>query len=209
VARGIAHPLAAPGLAEFQPRRFLSESLDRHAAAKPRVALVMKSLANDFFINMADGAKKHQTAHTADYELIVNGIKKRNRSHRANRAGRANGRQRRAGHRDRARRLDADTLTQANLQVPFVGPDNRAGAKKVGEAVAAKLNAGDKVAIIEGGATAFNGRQRRAGFEDAMEAAGMNMVSVQSGQWEMEKAKYNRLGFAQRTRRFESDPLGQ
>jgi len=36
--------------------------------------------------------------------------------------------------------------------------------------------------------TAFNARQRRLGFEDAMEAAGMEIVTVQSAQWEMEKA---------------------
>src|SRR5262249_33348224 len=85
-------------------------------------------------------------------------------------------------------KLDADVLKQAGLSIPFVGPDNRAGARKVGEALAAKLKAGDKVAIIEGITTAFNGQQRRLGFEDAMKAAGMNIVSVQSGNWEMEKA---------------------
>ena len=77
---------------------------------------------------------------------------------------------------------------QADLKVPFVGPDNRAGARKVGEALAKQLQAGDKVAIIEGIPTAFNGQQRRLGFEDAMKAAGANIVSVQSGRWEMETA---------------------
>ena len=72
--------------------------------------------------------------------------------------------------------------------MPFVGPDNRAGARKVGEALAARLHAGDKVAIIEGIPTAFNGQQRRLGFEDAMNAAGMKIVTVQSGRWEMETA---------------------
>ena len=35
----------------------------------------MKSLANEFFVTMADGARKHQAEHSGDYELIVNGIK--------------------------------------------------------------------------------------------------------------------------------------
>ncbi len=35
----------------------------------------MKSLANEFFSTMAEGAKKHQAANAGDYELIVNGIK--------------------------------------------------------------------------------------------------------------------------------------
>ncbi len=42
---------------------------------KPRIALVMKSLANEFFATMAEGAKQHQRKHAGDYELIVNGIK--------------------------------------------------------------------------------------------------------------------------------------
>src|SRR5262245_1270729 len=43
--------------------------------AKPQVALVMKSLANEFFSTMEDGAKKHQAAQASRYDLIVNGIK--------------------------------------------------------------------------------------------------------------------------------------
>jgi ribose transport system substrate-binding protein len=85
-------------------------------------------------------------------------------------------------------RLDQDVLQQEGLEVPFVGPDNRAGARKVGEALAERLHAGDKVAIIEGIPTAFNGQQRRLGFEDAMNAAGMQVATVQSGRWEMETA---------------------
>jgi ribose transport system substrate-binding protein len=85
-------------------------------------------------------------------------------------------------------KLDSGVLKQAGLNIPFVGPDNRAGARQVGEVVAKKLQSGDKVAIIEGVPTAFNGQQRRLGFEDALKAAGINVVTVQSGNWEMEKA---------------------
>src|SRR5579863_5938685 len=45
------------------------------ATSKPRIALVMKSLANEFFSTMAEGAKKHQAANAGTYDLIVNGIK--------------------------------------------------------------------------------------------------------------------------------------
>ena len=179
---------------------------------KPKVALVMKSLANEFFQTMAEGAKKHQAAHAGDYELIVNGIK--NETDLAEQVGLveqmvAQGvqaiviapadskalitvlkRAKEAGVLviNIDNKLDADTLKQAGLTIPFVGPDNRAGAKAVGEVLAKKLQAGDEVAIIEGVTTAFNGQQRKAGFEDAMNAAGMKIVSSQSGQWEMEKA---------------------
>ena len=182
------------------------------ASGKPKIALVMKSLANEFFQTMAEGAKKHQAAHAADYDLVVNGIK--NETDLAEQVGLveqmvAQGVQaiviapadskalvtvlKRA--KDAGvlvinidNQLDADTLKQAGLAVPFVGPDNRAGAKAVGEVLAKKLKAGDEVAIIEGVTTAFNAQQRKAGFEDAMNAAGMKIVSSQSGQWEMEKA---------------------
>lgn len=182
------------------------------SSGKPKVALVMKSLANEFFQTMAEGAKKHQASHANDYDLIVNGIK--NETDLAEQVGLveqmvAQGVQaiviapadskalipalKRA--KDAGvlvinidNKLDADTLKQAGLTAPFVGPDNRAGAKAVGEVLAKKLEAGDEVAILEGVTTAYNSQQRRAGFEDAMNAAGMKIISVQSGQWEMEKA---------------------
>lgn len=182
------------------------------AESKPTVALVMKSLANEFFSTMADGATKHQAANASDYELIVNGIK--NETDLAEQVGlveqmiarRVNaiviapadskalitvlGRASQSGILvvNIDNKLDADALAKANLKIPFVGPDNREGARKVGEAVARLLNKGDHVAIIEGIPTAFNGQQRRLGFEDAMKAAGAQIVSVQSGLWEMERA---------------------
>jgi ribose transport system substrate-binding protein len=172
----------------------------------------MKSLANEFFSTMAEGAKKHQAANATTYDLIVNGIKNEtDLAEQVNLVEQMIAQQVNAiviAPADskalvtvlkRARdagvlvvnidnKLDADVLKQADLKVPFVGPDNRAGARKVGDALAKQLKSGDKVAIIEGIPTAFNGQQRRMGFEDAMKAAGLNIASVQSGRWEMEKA---------------------
>ena len=45
------------------------------AKGAPRVALVMSSLANEFFVTMAEGAKQHQAAMPRDYDLVVNGIR--------------------------------------------------------------------------------------------------------------------------------------
>lgn len=180
--------------------------------AKPKVALVMKSLANEFFSTMADGAKKHQAANAGSYDLVVNGIKNEtDLNEQVNLVEQMIAQQVNAiiiAPADskalatvlkRAKeakilvinidnQLDADVLKQAGLTIPFVGPDNRAGARKVGDALAKQLKSGDEVAIIEGIPTAFNGQQRRAGFEDAMNIAGMKIVSTQSGNWEMEKA---------------------
>jgi ribose transport system substrate-binding protein len=178
----------------------------------PVIALVMKSLANEFFSTMAEGARRHHETNSAAYELLVNGMK--NETDLAEQVNLveqmlARGisaiviapadskalvtvlkRAKEAGVLvvNIDNKLDAEVLKEAGLRIPFVGPDNRAGARKVGEAVAKRLQAGDKVAIIEGIPTAFNGQQRRLGFEDAMKAAGVQIVTVQSGNWEMEKA---------------------
>jgi len=179
---------------------------------KPVVALVMKSLANEFFKTMADGAEAHQAANAGDYELIVNGIKNEtdlsaqvelveqmvSRGVDAIVIAPADSKAmvpalKRASDAgvlviNIDNQLDAETMERAGLETPFVGPDNREGASVVGAAVAERLSKGDQVAIIEGVPGAFNGIQRRLGFEDAMKAAGMKVVSSQSANWEMEKA---------------------
>ena len=86
-------------------------------------------------------------------------------------------------------RLDPDVLKSKNLNIPFVGPDNRKGSKLVGDYLAKKLASGDKVGIIEGVPTTTNAQQRTAGFKDAMDAAGMKIVSTQSGNWEIDQGQ--------------------
>lgn len=182
------------------------------SGGKPRLALVMKSLANEFFLTMENGARAHQKAHALDYELLANGIKDELDvskqidlveqmiaqkvdaliiapadskalvpvCRKAQQAGMV------VVNIDN--RFDAAVLAEAKAAIPFVGPDNRKGARAVGEFLAKKLKAGDEVAIIEGAPNAFNGQQRKLGFEEAMKAAGMNIVSSQSGYWETDKA---------------------
>jgi len=74
------------------------------------------------------------------------------------------------------------------VHIPFVGPDNRKGARAVGDYLAKQLKRGDPVAIVGGVPSAFNAIERRRGFEEAMKAAGMDIVISQSGDWEMAKA---------------------
>ncbi len=85
-------------------------------------------------------------------------------------------------------RLDADAMAERKLSVPFVGPDNRKGARAVGAFVASKLHAGDPVAIIEGAPNAFNGIQRALGFKDAATAAGLVVARSQTAGWETDRA---------------------
>lgn len=179
---------------------------------KPKIALIMKSLANDFFSTMAKGAETHQQAHSDDYELVVNGIKdERDLSRQVALVEEmvANGvdaiviapadskalvpalrRAREAGvvviNIDN--KLDQEILDAEKIAIPFVGPDNKAGAKKVGDYLASKLKAGDEVIVLEGIRTSFNGTQRRLGFEEAMQAANIKIADSQSAQWEMSMA---------------------
>ncbi|MBD1553822.1 sugar ABC transporter substrate-binding protein [Pseudomonas typographi] len=183
------------------------------AANPPKVALVMKSLANEFFLTMENGAKAYQQQHSGEFELVANGIK--NETDTA--AQIAIVEQMIASHVDALviapadskalvpvikkaadagikvvnidNRLDPAVLDSKQLQVPFVGPDNQAGAFKVGEYLGQQLNAGDAVGIIEGVPTTTNAQQRTTGFRQAMDAAKMTIVSVQSGNWEMAPAQ--------------------
>jgi ribose transport system substrate-binding protein len=179
---------------------------------KPVVALIMKSLANEFFKTMENGARVHQAAHADGYELIAQGIKDEldvNRQVRLVEQMTAQGvdaiviapadskalvsvcnRAMAAGVSvvNIDNRFDAAVLADKGIRIPFVGPDNREGARMVGEHLAAILAPGDPVAIIEGVPTAFNAQQRKTGFEDAVNARGLSLVASQSARWEMAEA---------------------
>ncbi|OUU36464.1 MAG: LacI family transcriptional regulator [Cellvibrionales bacterium TMED49] len=181
-------------------------------SASPKIALVMKSLANEFFVNMADAAKVHQSENSEQYSLIINGI--RNESDitqqvaiidqmiaaqvdaiiiapadskalvpalaRANKAG--------IILVNIDNRLDASVLSEFDLVIPHVGPDNKAGARKVGDYLAGSLSTGDEVAILEGIVSSINSQARRDGFEEAANARGLIIATIQSASWEQTKA---------------------
>jgi ribose transport system substrate-binding protein len=182
------------------------------APGKPKIALIMKSLANEFFLTMENGARDHQTQHADRYDLIASGIKDETDVDRQVRlvdqmvaqgvdaiviapadskalipaCKKAVDKGITVVNIDN--KFDAEVLTKMNVQLPFVGPDNRKGAKMVGDYLAKRLKPGDPVAIVEGVPTAYNAIQRRLGFEDAMKEAGMRVVASQSGDWEMNKS---------------------
>jgi ribose transport system substrate-binding protein len=205
--------LAVAVLAAASAALPLSSAFADDAAAKPKVGLVMKSLANEFFVTMQDGAKEYQKAHSADFDMITNGIKNETDTSaqidivnqmilakvnaiviapadskalvtvlkKASDAG--------IKVVNIDNRLDPDVLKSKNLNIPFVGPDNRKGSKLVGDYLAKHLTSGDKVGIIEGVPTTTNAQQRTAGYKDAMDAAGMKIVSTQSGNWEIDQGQ--------------------
>jgi len=185
-----------------------SESVNK----TPIVALVMKSLANEFFVNMAAGAEAHHIVNSQDYELIVNGI--RNESNLAQQVALVDqmissdvdaiviapadsralvpalARAESAGivviNIDN--RLEPEILAEYDLQIPFIGPSNLAGAKMVGDFALEGLASDSEVAILEGITSAFNSIQRRTGFERAVAEAGMEVVTLQSAEWDQTRA---------------------
>lgn len=64
--------------------------------------------------------------------------------------------------------LHKDTLQKYNLTIPFVGPDNRAGAAQVGAYVRNKLNGRGRVIVIEGIRGVENAELRKTGFIEAI-----------------------------------------
>lgn len=209
---GCAPKVGTPGAESGAPPGLRAPKAPVTTGAKPKIALVMKSLANEFFKTMEDGARKHQAQHTADYDLLVNGIKDEQDVARQIDimeqmiAQKVNAiviapadskelvpvckKARDAGITvvNIDNRLDATAMAEKGLKLPFVGPDNRKGARLAGEVAAKKLHPGDKVAVIEGAPNAYNGVQRRLGFEDAMKAAGLTIAVSQTANWEMDKA---------------------
>lgn len=172
----------------------------------------MKSLANEFFKTMEDGARAHQAANPTRYDLVASGIKDEQdvagqirlveqmvaegvqalviapadskalvaACKRAQDAGLV------VVNIDN--RLDAEIVREKGLRAPFVGPDNRQGARLVGEAVARRLKRGDQVAILEGVPGAENAIARANGFQDAAREAGLVVAASQSASWDTGKA---------------------
>jgi len=179
---------------------------------KPRIALIMKSLANEFFKTMEEGARRHNKEHSSEYELIVEGIKDELDINRQvqlveNMIGQRVDAIVIAPADSKAlvpvckkalkagiivinidNRFDTDVVRENEVQIPFVGPDNRKGAKKVGDYLDQQLQPGDAVAIINGVPTAYNAIQRRLGFLDAIQERGLKLVAEENGDWEMSKA---------------------
>ncbi|MCB8745412.1 sugar ABC transporter substrate-binding protein [Rhodoferax sp. U2-2l] len=181
------------------------------AQDKPKVALVMKSLANEFFQTMEAGAQAHNKANASEYTLVSNGIK-----NETDTAAQIRMVEQMIAQKANAiviapadskalvpvlktaidkgilvvnidNQLDPAVQKEKGIQIPFAGPDNRTGAKLVGDYLAKQLKAGDKVGILEGVSTTFNAQQRTLGFNDAMKAASVSVVGVQSGDWEINK----------------------
>ena len=177
----------------------------------PVVGLVMKSLANEFFMDMLEGAEAHE-AERGDYVLEAVGMQSETDIEtqinavenfitqgvdaivvapadsralvpplkRAMEAGIV------VVNFDVA--LDETAKAENDVELAFVGPDNREGAKMAGDALAEKLGDGGRVVILEGNPGADNAVQRKMGFEDAIEGGGLELLDSRTAHWETEEA---------------------
>jgi ribose transport system substrate-binding protein len=180
-------------------------------AKKPVIGLVMKSLANEFFKDMEEGAIKH-VQERGDLTLVPVGMhsetdidtqisaienfitQKVDAIVVAPADSRALvpplARAIKAGiiviNIDVA--LDEAAKKQAGVDLAFVGPDNRAGAKMSGDVLAKALGPGGKVVIIEGNPGADNAQQRKRGFDDSVKEGKLDLVDSRTAHWETEEA---------------------
>ncbi|MBR7654331.1 sugar ABC transporter substrate-binding protein [Brucella oryzae] len=190
----------------------LLSSLPSFAADKPKVGLVMKSLANEFFKQMQAGAEDYAAKNTDKFSFAAVGMK---------------------DERDFAAQVDAvenfitqqfnvivlapadskamvtpvkkaleagikvinidvaldeEAKKQAGVDLAFFGPDNREGAKLAGLALAKDLGKGAKVVILEGNPEADNAKERKKGFDDAVAEGGLTLLDSKTAHWETEEA---------------------
>ena len=179
---------------------------------KPVVGLVMKSLANEFFKSMEEGARKFAAA-DGTFTLVPVGMNSETDIDTqisavenfvtqkvdlicvapADSVGLVAPVKRaiKAGITvvNFDVKLDDKALEKAGLKdLVFVGPDNREGAYLAGHELAAKLGKGGKVFIIEGNPGADNAKMRKAGFEKAAKEGGLNVLVSRTAHWETEEA---------------------
>ncbi len=179
---------------------------------QPVVGLVMKSLANEFFKTMEEGAVKFATER-GDFELVPVGMNSETDIDTQINAvdnfitqdvdliclAPADS----VGLVAPAKRamdagitvvnfdvkLDDKALADAGLKdFLFVGPDNEEGAYLAGKALADKLGKGGKVVIIEGNPGADNAKMRQAGFARAAQEGGLELLESTTAHWETEEA---------------------
>ena len=179
---------------------------------KPKVGLVMKSLANEFFMQMDEGAKafaadnaelfdfetvgmKDERDFAAQVEAIENYITKQFDVIVIAPADS------RAMVEPLAQAIDAGIVVvnidvaldeqakeEAGVELAFFGPDNRAGAKLAGDELGKLLGEGGKVVILEGNPEADNAVQRQLGFMDSVEEYGLDLLESRTANWEQELA---------------------
>ena len=181
------------------------------AEDRPVVGLIMKSLANEFFQNMLEGAEAHE-AERGDYELRAVGMQ--NETDFESQINAVENfitqgvdaivvapADSKAMVRPLKRAMEAGSVVvnfdvaldegakeQQGIELAFDGPANLGGAKMAGDALGELLGEGGKVVIIEGNPGADNATQRRLGFEASVAEHKLDLLDSRTAHWETEEA---------------------
>lgn len=181
------------------------------AGGPPKIALVLKTLNNPFFIDMQKGAE--EAAKKLGVNLIVQAAEREvdvekqmqiienliqtkvaalcvtpsgSREivpaiEKANRAG--------IPVVIVDTRVDPKTMSESTAKISsFIGSDNYEGGKLAGEYIAKKLGGKGKVAVLEGIPGHETGDSRLKGFREALKATpGIEIVASQTANWERDQ----------------------
>lgn len=179
---------------------------------QPRVALIMKTLTNPFFVEMERGARKAQQESHVDLQVRT-ATQETSIEQQIQLVGDAV----KAGTRaiviapgDSTRlvpvlksaqdagihivnidnRLNAEAMTAAGMKpVPFISVDNEEGAYRAAKFLADRVKAPTEAAIIEGIRTADNAQQRRHGAERGLRSnALIRIVAQETASWKIDEA---------------------
>lgn len=182
------------------------------AMDKPKVGLVMKSLANEFFKQMQAGADQFAAKNADKFDFKAVGMKDE-RDFAAQVDAIENFVTQKfniivvAPADSKAMvtpiakaikagvtvinidvELDAEAKKAAGIDLAFFGPDNRGGAKLAGDALAKELGQGAKIVILEGNPEADNAQQRKKGFMDSVGEGKLQLLDSKTAHWETEEA---------------------
>jgi ribose transport system substrate-binding protein len=184
---------------------------EQAGGGRQRIALVMKTANNPFFIEMQKGAE--EAAKKLNVELVVQAaerevdVEKQMQIIENLIQTRVNalcvtpsGSREIVPAIDKANRagipvvivdtrVDAKALSESGGKVAtFIGSDNYEGGKIAGEFLAKKLGGKGKVAVLEGIPGHETGDSRMRGFRDALKATpGVEIVASQTANWERDQ----------------------
>jgi ribose transport system substrate-binding protein len=186
---------------------------EKDANAKPKVGLVMKSLANEYFKTMEEGAKAYETE-KGTFELTSVGMNSETDIDTQINAidnfiskgmdiivlAPADSTGLVASVKKAVDagitvvnidvKLDNEALAKAKLpdDFLFVGPDNADGSQLSGDALGEAIGNGANVIIIEGNPGADNATQRKVGFMRSVKKYNLNLLASNTAHWETEEA---------------------
>lgn len=182
------------------------------SAPAPRVALIMKTLTNPFFVKMEQGARRAQQESHVDLQVItatqetsieqqIQLVEKEIQSNARAIVIAPGDSMRLVPVLKKAQdagipivnidnRLNPDAMAAIGMKpVPFISVNNEKGAYQAAKFLADQMQRPTEAAIIEGIRTADNAQQRKRGAERAFkENASLRIVAMEAANWKIDEA---------------------